>query len=42
MLPLVLIALVILWIAAAILAVSLCVVAGRAERRTPLFLVGSR
>ena len=38
----VLIALLALWGAAAILAISLCVVAGRSERRGPLFLVGPR
>lgn len=47
LLPIV-IALLALWGAAAVLAVSLCVVAGRspegpqAERRGPLFLVGQR
>jgi hypothetical protein len=35
-------ALLALWAVAAIVAVSLCVVAGRSERRQPLYLVGRR
>ena len=36
------IALILVWAIAAVFAVSLCVISGRADRRGPLFLVGSR
>lgn len=42
MLILALIALLAVWAIATILAVSLCVVSGRTERRQPLYLISSR